>query len=64
MDICDCGDLEVFGHSGPLQLTGEQLRFVGSELLAVLLHLHAALIMHRDIKPGAPPTTTTTTTTT
>ena len=51
-DLCDCGDLEPFGKSGQHRLSASQLRFVGAELAAVVVHLHGRSIMHRDLKPA------------
>ena len=51
VDLCEGGDLTIFGAGGPEKLTAEQVRFCGMEVLAMLLHLQRSLIMHRDIKP-------------
>jgi len=52
MDLCEGGDLEVFGHAGPDKLTCEQLRFCGMEVLVAIAHLHKNRIMYRDLKPA------------
>ena len=52
LDVCDAGDLAVFGCGGKHKLTTAQLRFVGLEALAILAHLHSENILFRDMKPS------------
>jgi len=51
MDCCHGGDLEDFGVNGREHLTAAQIRFVGLEVCAVVVHLHKQCVMYRDLKP-------------
>ena len=50
MDSCPGGDLSVFALTDE-RLDASQVRFVGTEVAAVLAYLHSMLILYRDLKP-------------
>jgi len=50
MDACPGGDLSTFALTEE-RLTPSQVRFVGTEVTAVLSYLHSHNILYRDIKP-------------
>ena len=52
MDLCEGGDLSVYGVSGDSKLNSTALRFCVTEIFSAILHLTDKRIMHRDIKPA------------
>ena len=52
MDACPNGDLRKYATAeSAVRLSAEQVRFVGLEVVMVLLYLHAQAVLYRDLKP-------------